>query len=641
MTFPPPLTFSAASGSDFYLSASNLDIYVDEQWPGCFDSSRDQEAVVSVLVVPGGLTPQLPQLADHQFAKLTDTERCHLLQSLFLSRPVFPFLLRLQTPGRQAVESREVLLGAALRLLLGCVVPRPAAKKVSFRLFVDQDDGKSYRPGMDLNPVARALLVDAQRNHPRLFKAWELAGAEVIESSHPLISWCDFLNHALPRPDLPNRKAYTDWANASNWPGFAEVADSQVESILRAANPSPAALPSLVDTMLPLSRFRWGREILAVWQGQMDRYGQRLLREFLRRYDAPDRDVRLLERQYLVLRDHLLPANPDPPRGYKLVSTALQFHYANHRGDPSQAETAAADFQRSWRKIGRGDPELALHTAILLAVHDFDQFEFDRANLFLNDVEAEFSTSGLSPRLRGILLSVRAQTAALLRRPDQAESLFASAIQELQEIDDPIDRTQEVARTTNYRMANLADFDSAALSAALQHRFPSLPETLVRLASASAMPDDYEHALLLRSIYLAGAQPWSRDLAFSYLQCREQWCHGNSHPWEFIYLYRALLLYIRAEETLQSPMNTAFRQALRVCSAQSRGFTMRLIAAMIATCAFLCTGDLAFREQAEASFPEPGHAAADRAMASLRAMLAKPEDFLVTDALLALPFYYH
>lgn len=639
MNLQPP-AIANPSARKFLPRASCFDFYFDEQWPGTFDPARKEEAVVAMLVAHCGPPPQLPPLRDHQHREMDNLQRQTHLRELLAQPKIFPFLFRLRTRGREACKEREIVLSASLRLSLA-ILHRAAGRRVHFHLYIDQDDGKFYKIGMELRPTIRAILTNGPRSRNPL-EMWELSSAEV-NSHGGLLPWCDFLCHAVPRGNRPERAPYTNWADAPAWPGYVALDDTEVDAVLQAMTPGDVAIPALLETAHTLDRHVWGRETLADWQAAVsadESLARKLLARFADLYKAPDRDVRSLERTYRILRRHVLPQTTDPPRGCKLLLTALEFHYANHRGDPASLGETAEVFRKNWRVLGRSDPQLAHHTAVQLAVHDFDRFEFERAAELLAELDARCDSPHTPARLKGIIRSTRAQAAALLQRPAEAEEFFQSALAELNEIDDPAERDVDLRRSNNYRIANLADAKARRLPVELRKHFGDLHHAVASVAAVSASPTDYDHALLLRSLYLAAGQEWSEPLIGEYLALQSLWSEGTTHPWEFIWLYRALLLYRNSDETTPE-MKRCFDRALTVCREQSQGFTMRLIAAMIACCAYVCTELAEYSNAARRLFPAADSPAGRQAIQALTAMLDNPADCSPADVLHTLPFYYH
>jgi hypothetical protein len=96
----------------------------------------------------------------------------------------------------------------------------------------------------------------------------------------------------------------------------------------------------------------------------------------------------------------------------------------------------------------------------------------------------------------------------------------------------------------------------------------------------------------LRAIYLLSKhRDKEADAAQSaYLRVKRcDWATGDTHPWELIYLYRALLLYTTADESEASEvaMQDLFKTAALICRSKElgkgHGVTLNVICAMINT----------------------------------------------------------
>jgi hypothetical protein len=413
---------------------------------------------------------------------------------------MFPFLLRLRTPDRRAGANRELIIGAALQILLGCVMGRPPDKKVRFTVYIDQDNGKGYVPEDRPQPAIRAMLAEAQRDHPELLRQWVLTDAVVRDSKHdPLIQWCDFLCHTVDRPGYPDRDVYKKWAKVRQWPAYAELSDLEVAPVLRAAVPSKQSTAALLEVLPVLAGCVWGRHILGRWrQFAGEEISHRLLYQLNQQYQASHRDVALLEKKYTLLREHVLTDAVTPSR-CKLLYVALEFHYANHRGEPQAVSETAAAYRKIWRRLFAKNPVLVTNINAKLAVHYFDSFRFAEAAEFLADV-ATCSNEALHPRERGVILSVRGQASALRLQHAEADSFFVQAMREFNLIDDPDQQAQELRQTNVYRLLNLSDWDPAkAMEELARHFSGGLDRAAETIGACAGGSQDYDH-YLLRSV---------------------------------------------------------------------------------------------------------------------------------------------
>ena len=667
----PREPFAVLDGSLFLPKAPCLDIYIDEQWPGTFDAGRRSEGIVTALVMRGGGSPNLPQLSNHHFHRLGVTPHrkllsaCDAINALLRTRRIFPVVLQLFTLRADANECREAVLSAAVRLLFGVILRGRSNELVTVRFFLDRDDYKGYTLSYDPAPVFRAVLAHAVAEHPELFGCWKVGDCEVLDAGKSTaMAYADLLGHVIPRNDPTPSSTFASWASIADWPGHLQIDEESVSKLLDAVQcrGSKSAI-AILDLLDDLAGTAFGETLLKNIATGID--AQPLLRnEVLSilegRYRDKNRNIRQLNSQYILLREHLLKASPArPPKHLQLLVRALEFHYANHRGSPldPDVQKAARDYRRIWRDLFAANTGLAASVNAKVVVHYCDQFDFSSAQAFLQELVQPDYMRFLDDRSRGIILSTQGQLHAIQGEYAAADDLFSQAIKLFEQMEPELG-TPEIRQTSIYRAMALLDSDPVSAKPLLLLLLGNLEAAAERLVGATEPVSAWDHHLLLRAIYLLSRHRDEEAAAAqsAYLRVkRDDWATGDTHPWELIYLYRALLLYTTGDdsEAGEEAMQELFKTAALICRSKGlgkgHGITLNIICAMINTAAVVTVEDssrgrferLARREIATVRKALPKSKFLRHALRDLEAILARPEDYSAESALKILPFNYH
>jgi hypothetical protein len=673
------IRFGVPDGSCFLPKANSLDIYLDEQWPGTFDSERGSEAIVTAIVTGSGAAPILPKIPNHIFQAVpaatgrpsaNPSDRrllsaCDAINALLPKSSVFPVVLQLDTIRDNAQHSREAALGAAFRILLGRLLRGRQEEKVTVRVFLDRDDHKGYGLAYNPAPVFRAFLSQALAADPDQFGTWEVGECAVVDSSREqMMAYADLLGHAVPRSEDTSSAAFAGWARLDEWPGYVRMDESNVPLLFRAL---PCRVPEsaepILDLVADLEGTAFGGKVLSeIADGIAARPRMKtlLLNTLEQRYRDKNRNIRELNRQYVAVRDHLLTSpRITAPKGAELLTKALEFHYANHLGNPldPRVQKAAKEYRNGWRALFSENTPLAASVNAKLAIHYCDQFDFVAAQQFLEEVTDPEYFKFLDRRSRGVLLSTRGQVHAMLGQSAPAETAFLMAIQEFGHMDADLGE-KEIRQTSVYRAMNLLDSDPLAAKPLIVSLIGKLSPAARRLASAPDSVSAWDHHLLLRAIYLLSKHRDQEAAAArkAYLGVSQAtWSTGNTHPWELIDLYRVLMLYTSGEDShsCELVMQDLLKRAALICRSKDQGkdhgITLHVICAMIDTVAVVTVDDaskpvfkrLARREIATVSGALGKSAYAKHAMNHLESILGNPDGYSAEDALKTLPFNYH
>lgn len=634
-----PLTRLPAIPS-FGPSDNRIIIYIDESWPG-----NAKEGVIAGIVWRGE-SPNYADLAwmrTHSYAKESESV-LKIIARLYACPRAFPFILPIQVDAGTARSRYDDLIGAALQLLLGWLLPSP---QVRAQVSVQLERIGPHTDGSLRSDYFRGLLTGASQATSSRFGQWDLTEVRWCPKDEGYLPYADLLAHLALDHTNKNRQLGVA-ARYRELPGYVPFSFDLVPLLMRLDSfASSANVTDFLDVVSRIWDTRLCDGVLSNTRKHICSNArlQRLLTEELdRRCMSKQRDLKVLHPQVLAVRHLLHPLDEHAGIRLRLLSAAIDLQDANHLGNPTAVDVSARAYADIRHYALQHDRELTVHTDLQLAVHEVDSFRFDRAEILMEEIRTSQWFPYLSPYHRAAVLSSLGQHRSIGGQYEDADNLFATAIELFGEADlAPDERAGEVAQTAVYRAMNAIDGDlphwQDYLAFGLCDFSESLEAATVRLATRQEC-NPYKHHLLTRSLFL---RPTELAAALNaYLGVSRQWNSGDGqHPWELIDMYRLLLREAVAPSSSKLA-GAPFRDLLRQFTGAATGATLRLIALMIAVVGF-CHGDDWCGEYAreqiaslESELPDAGPE-----ISSFGEMLNAASPDRVRDAIRVLPFNFH
>ena len=641
-TTKPRVQITLPAVPSFGPSDNRFTIYIDESWP------EDIDEGVIAGVVWRGESPNYSELmwmATHSYKKDTDTVS-RIIARLYACPRSFPFILPIQVDGGTARSRYDDLIGACLQIVLGWLLPCPP---VPARVSVQLERIGPHLDGSAKTEYYRGLLRGASQTTSSRFSQWDLVEVRWCPKDDGYIPYADLLAHlALEHTD--KNRSLGEIAKYRQLPGYLPFSFDLVPLLMRLDGfDSSGNVGDVLDVAARIWGTRLSDRILDDLRGSVGAHPrlQRCLTEELdRRYMAKDRDLVVLHRQVLAVRRLLGPLTKDAGVRLNLLCSAIELQDANHLGNPAAVD-ATARAHAAFRDLAlQHDRELTVHTDLHLAVHEVDTFRFDRAEILMEEIRTAPWFSFLSPYHRAAVLSSLGQHRSIGGQHQEAEEMFATAIDLFDQADlNSVDRTREISQTAVYRAMNANDGDLPGWADHLAHAVCSDGESLEAAAARLAMSDSpgvqYQHHLLTRTLFFRRGELDST--ANAYLDAYPHWSDiGTQHPAELTALYRVLLRRAAGGDGAHDGSIPLLRELLTDFGGPAAGATLRLIGAMIATVG-CCCGDAWCGQRAQADLTALAHDLPDAApeIGTLFEVLDSPSSDRIGDALCALPFNFH
>lgn len=584
---------------------TDLVIYIDEAWP---EKGADAEFGVLAGVVWMGSKPD-PAILPIPPQHLRQHEDFHRKALNYLERldacpNAIPFIFRFKPPGQLSpTEAYEQMVHEGLLILLGWLLPAqaPTLNQPTGVRVVCEAIGADHRDGRDQTDIFRGILAQAARRDPARFSRWVLtelvwvqkSGADPASFSpreilyQGYMAYGDLLGYMTVGAQSPKARRLAREVRLDQFPNFLTISSGLANTLEVIHQTGPASPGVFLDQMAANfgSPFILGvlDELRKRWETDADAK-LKLYSELDARYMQKVRDLRELARQFGVLQRVCGQLPPDAPRRLRLMGIGIQLQRANHFGDPASLGALEQAYQelRS-RALENGEADLVAHVDLNLAVRASDRFEPKQAKLIVEDLLKEEPRLSLLSRSRahsalGQYLSMTADYETARREFDLALDLIGKA--DLSESE----RLGDSDQTAIYRAFNSVDAGSDDAR--------ELVEAIIKNSGLGrGRGHQFRHHLLVRFLD-------SRDeLAPERKKYMESASDDllDTHPWQLIAMYRGLFASElgHIEEAVRY-----FDQALEIALGSMHGPTLRMIAAVIATVAWLDTEEPDFREAA-------------------------------------------
>ena len=276
--------------------------------------------------------------------------------------------------------------------------------------------------------------------------------------------YADLLAHlALEHTD--KNRSLGEIAKYRQLPGYLPFSFDLVPLLMRLDGfDSSGNVGDVLDVAARIWGTRLSDRILNDLRGSVDAHPrlQRCLTEELdRRYMAKDRDLDRAPPASIGPAATSWPAQQGCRRSVEsFLCSAIELQDANHLGNPAAVD-ATARAHAAFRDLAlQHDRELTVHTDLHLAVHEVDTFRFDRAEILMEEIRTAPWFPFLSPYHRAAVLSSLGRHRSIGGQRQEAEELFATAIDLFNQADlGPVDRAREISQTAVYRAMNATDGD--------------------------------------------------------------------------------------------------------------------------------------------------------------------------------------
>ena len=517
---PAPLSLPKAPS---YRSDDNqFTVYIDENWP---DDKRWGVIAGIVWVGEAPNFDDLPWIETHSYRKkLREIEQ--ILRRLYGCDRSFPFIMPIQMDYGSAKTRYRELIGACLQLLLGWLLPSP---KTRANVCVRLERFDTNVDGSTATEFYRGLLRGAGQANPGRFGLWQLLEVRWCSKNHDYIPYADLMAHCTLEHTNRNFRL-GQIARYRELPGYLPFSLDLVPLLTRLDGFEASGN---VSDFLDLASHVGGtavcdRAITGVQVGLKMKPGLRraLLEELDRRYMQKNRDLHSLRRQLLAAKRAVGSLNENDGSRLNLLWSAVELQDANHLGDPAAVDCAALRYAEFRNKAIQHDRELTVHTDLHLAVHEVDSFRFDRAEIMIEEIRSASWFGFLSPFHRAAVLSSLGQHRSIGREYQDAEGLFNQAISLFREADlADDDRGREINQTSVYRTINAVDGGlphwRELLTETICRSGESLASAAQRFATASSPGTEYQHHLLLRTLFFRSTELSGE--AKAYLDVCYQW----------------------------------------------------------------------------------------------------------------------
>lgn len=519
-----------------------LNIYIDEAWPGAQDKTKKDIGVIAGIAWFGSKpNPAVLSFVDthlhadgrEQLSKLLKCEK---------AMP-FAFPIQLSTAFHPNPEKYLELLINAVVLLLGWILPRPFKRT---DVSIHAEHFSSFHDGADATESFKALLSGvAMTQNGNRFSNWSIECVEWQNKNYGYIPYGDLVGYLFAETSEAKRMA-KDF-NVSRWPGCVPFSPDLLPVLrdLDAKEPTgvAGALFRLAGLCGGSNLFRISLKDTIRRAKQDDALRDAILERICNEFANKERDLRRIAH----VADAFFESFPDAefkerPK-LRFLRLLANLQKANHDGHPDAVDAALRPYLDLRSDMEKRDLELCLYGDLNMAVHFNDSFSFIKAEELLRSCRNAPSFPFLSARNRGRLLSSLGQSAALMGRSDDADTLFRRALDAFSETGGEL--VEEADQTRIYRaFAALDAFDKETPQKIAEALTIPIDEAVLRPEAVSDHP--FREHLLAKTLWYAQASDARPDWTQAYLSTSSSWTSAPQHPWELILLYRGLLSWKRA-----------------------------------------------------------------------------------------------
>ncbi len=628
-----------AALTSFSREADTISIYFDEHW---FQEGEGEQHYGSLgIVIWLGDAPDyaiLPSIKTHLEGSAENA-----LKRLLNCRNAHPLILVFPLPSGFHETYFEIIV-AAIKFVLGWYLPQEG-NRCKVRILLERFEKEVFWEGHDRSQYFQAVIEEIRRVDLKRFRRWSEISVIWTDKDSEYIPYSDLIAWLPNKNVRPDRKNIQKSVNIESWPGYIPLSLDIIQRLVRLetfeqtqdVNELLGILERTSDNRLRNCIIRDFRERLRGNPGL-----QQLVLETLEdRYRSKSRNLRKLRRLFRGV-NALFEITDNGPARIKMLAAILKLQDANHDGDPARALEAAEYYLNIREDLYPLDPEFIAFIDLNLAVHYNDSFMFSESQGVIAAWIDDPGFRYLPLLVRGQLLSSCGQSLAIAGQYSKADATFRKALKALDyaaELDPAL--LGDSDQTKVYRAINSMDgqLESARedLLAVLGH---DLNLAVQELAGSKEFSRLYHHHLLLRALYFM--EGCEKEIMY-YLDQRSSWEIGEQHPWQFIEMYRGLLLWeLETEETDQAA-HKHFDRAVSLCEHATHGPTLQLIGGMIATVASCCFDQPSWSNSARLLL-EKGCRELPRARSLsslLLDILADPQPAKINDALFVMPFNYH
>jgi hypothetical protein len=639
-----PEIFSGAEHRlNFMQPSPEWTVYIDETGTGFNPAEAETQGKIVSVLVPRGVN--LPNIASsfHSSNSMSPIVLSNLNTLLSLPVGLLGFSARsLHNMSADAwFQNIRELLDWIWRLL---PLPDDLGNPVSLNVIIEQ---REDAPGTNLDPMARAINQNWDKENPERHKRVTLASLRIAPKSEPNLPWADVAAYiwGTSKPEIVKGYKQSGLSGTCYFDVEPELMRRWVKGCV---DRDPLTGP---EWLRLLTENDAGRRGSLTWLA-LEPTKKRCLEspdlarnyiETLRRYlDDKKYDLKILDRLIRWL-SAVKAEETAPDLRFYWESAKLVNH--NHAGDFSSEAVLAT--RKTLRELlsgmGEKDPQAAVQARLRLAVSCFNAYDFngalDELAVYNPMRSGRLPEDGLSA---GKALSSLGQAEAFLGRNGPALELFDQAAAAFARLTRHPDEAAKQGEQTGIYAAIAAMDDPAAPKKEKRRRVEqALGLSVLDAAkqfSRDAADNEARYLQHLLTRYLASFGCMEEKRA--YLAGAAKWPilglgMGTGHPWYLIQYYRWLMLPgERADDKLLK--DAVLKSIFEDCLPDAPGLTVELIGLALA----LATGRMhqasaVFRsrfERLEESMP--------KAQAALEALIAMPSPGGPAALAAVLPFNY-
>jgi tetratricopeptide (TPR) repeat protein len=664
-----PLTVAPEVSKD---NVPTFSIYLDESWP---KTESEYGVLAGIVWTEKSPNPDVLPIPRQHMRDIWNDEEFHEIATAYLRRlrvspepspfsrkhpQAIPFIFRFRPPPHASRNrAYEQMIHESLLMLLGWVIPGKLTnlpERIKVRV-VCEAFSPSHPDNLQQTELFKGVLLQTARRAPERFQRWEIQEVVWVQKSleHPgrfspeerhrqgYLAYGDLLAYMMVGGEsararrLAREFNLTAFCNLITFdPGFSKLLEDWFDGVLGAPG---VFLKNMGDNLG--SPFMGGllNQLKQCWRAHPGNHAS-LLGHLDSLYQQKVRDLRSLSRQFSVLQKVVGPLPASAPRRLLLIEAGLQLQRANHFGDPvslGQMEQSYSGLRK--RALENGEADLVAHIDLNLAVRAADRFETDEAQRIIDSLLAE--EARLSVLSRAKAYSALGQILSIRGEYSDAATAFDLALELLDQADlSAEEKAADWDQTAIYRAFNAIDAQSPRAGDWVEEIFQ-------KSGFGEERAHQFRHHLKLRYLHsqkeMTGQRKTYLDAASEHLL--------DGHPWELIGLYRGLFAaeLQRTEEAI-----SWFEKGLETALAGEHGATLRFIASVIATVAWIETAAPRFREIATrlvdgrsateskaslAPLAQDLPATAPK-LEALKALLLEPRSGATEQALALLPFNY-
>lgn len=512
---------------------------------------------------------QLPKLQQRFHATQSDVATVHsVLENLLKAKVgIIGCSVKVEEiEGYGWINSIRLLTRWALALL-------PASgEPVKVKVFVEQR--APYIDGTDMRAFSETLQNDMQKLSPKRLGRLKLEFNIIPKSGHPHNGYVDSLAYLWGSPK-PENRAFLKQLKLIN-SCFINDDTLFVERLFLLIQHQHKLIPEDWYQLASLPVFDYSGtlldECLELLGEECKNDGERWTqfldyvceRQLAKNYLPSD----LLHASNWLAR--FQPNQLTPIVNLRLLNIRLSTN--NHLGhvakDVAQSATQLAE------RLFDEDAQLCCETTLRVIVMHCNNCDFSAAKE-LAEKWLQHPLALIGKKNYGKLLSSLGQCEAFMGNAS-ANDYFKQAIDVFQTLAAQNESTAEIKQTSHYLALHNMDSPNVSESLVLQQflkLFNLKNELELRRTAADyahgKLTDRFAHFLLLRACIKCPIE--FSQVSKAYLSQQEFWTYGDSHPWQLIHLYRALLLWQTTKTHQQLLAKDYINKAITVSEHKSNG----------------------------------------------------------------------